>query len=341
MGDLTVRKIVALGVVVLVVVALWTAAWFWAASELRRQVAMLGEADGETAPRLTCGVFEVGGFPFRFDLECRDGVLVDQDRTYGIKGVRASVLIYSPSHAIFSAASPMTLANAFTGSESRIDFASLEGSARLVAADPIRGLAGEGWRIARVSVQADAITWNETIIGDLLQLEADHAEAHLIDMGERHDAEAGTAALAGFAKADGLTVPAFDVTDGNASLEVELTGLPDDLRVLAADPDPIRNWQRRDGEFRLVRFAGDQPAPEEMFEISGEARLGPSGLLAAQVTYRQKRVLDRLEGLMPPLQLAAIKGKPEADGSSGNTLTIVDGRMRLLTLDLLEIGPLF
>ncbi len=335
------RKIVALGVVVLMVVALWSAAWFWAATELHRQVALLGEADGESAPRLTCGAFEVGGFPFRFDLECRDGVLVDQDRTIGIKGVKASVLIYSPTHAIFSAASPLTLANAFTGSESRVDFKSLEGSARLVAADPIRGLAGEGWRIARVSVQADELAWNETIIGDLLQLEVDHAEAHLIDMGELHNAEAGTAALAAFAKADGLTAPAFDITDGNTSLEVELTGLPDDLRLLATDPDPIRNWQRRDGVLRLVRFAGDQPAPAESFDISGEAKLGLSGLVAAQITYKQKRVLDRLEGLVPALQLAAIRGKPEADGSSGNTLTIVDGRMRLLTLDLLDIGPLF
>ncbi|MBK8084041.1 MAG: DUF2125 domain-containing protein [Devosia sp.] len=335
------RKIVALGVVVLVVVALWAGAWFWAAGELHRQVALLGEADGETAPRLTCAPFEVGGFPFRFDLECRDGVLVDQDRTYRIAGVRASVLVYSPSHVIFSAASPLTLANAFTGSESRIDFVGLEGSARLVAADPIRGLTGEGWRIARISVEADGIAWNETIVGDLLQLEAGHVEAHLVDMTELHDRTAGTAALAGFARAEGLTVPAFRIGEGNASLEVELTGLPDDLRVLAADPDPVRNWQRRNGVFRLVRFAGDQPAPEETFEISGEARLGATGLLDAEVTYRQKRVLDRLEAFMAPLQLAAIKGKPEADGSSGNTLTIVEGRMRLLTLDLLEIDPLF
>ena len=341
MGDATLRKILALGLVVLAVVGLWTLGWFWVAGEARQQLALLAAADGETAPKLTCSELAVSGFPFRFDLECRDAVLVDQDRTYGLKGLKASVLVYSPTHVIFSAASPLTMANAFTGSESRVDFTGLEGSARVESADLLKGLGGEGWRIARVSMLADAITWNETVVGELLQLSADHVEAHLLDIPELHDKAAGTAALAGFAEAKGLVVPALRIRAGDTSFEAELSGLPDDLRVLAEDPAPLQNWQRRGGVLKIVRLAGNQPDPDENFELSGSARLGPTGLMTADLTYRQKGVLDRLNGLVPPLQLAAIKGKPEADGSSGNTLSMVDGQLRLLTVTLLDLGPLF
>jgi len=70
------------------------------------------------------------------------------------------------------------------------------------------------------------------------------------------------------------------------------TGLPDDLMILASDPDPIRNWQRRGGQFKLVGFTGTQADPDERFDIAGEASLTErSGLVNAKLTYSGKGCL--------------------------------------------------
>ncbi len=270
------RKFLALGLVVLAVLALWSTGWFFAAGEVKRQMAQLGEADGETAPRLTCGTLNVSGYPFRLDIECADAALLDQDLSLTLAGLKASVLAYSPTHVVFSAQAPLTLANAFTGSQSRVDFTGFEGSARLKTDDMLKGLGGAGWRIARVSAVADSVTWNETVLGDLLQLTARHVEAHLVDMPERHDKTAGSASLAAYAEVKDLAVPALAIAAGNASLEAELSGLPDDLQAFG-DPDFLKAWQQRGGKLRLARLAGSQPQPDESFDITGEASLNAGG----------------------------------------------------------------
>ncbi|WP_417307616.1 DUF2125 domain-containing protein [Devosia sp.] len=330
------RKIIALGVFVLLLCVLWTAGWFWLAGEARTQVAALAQADGETTPQLTCGAINTSGFPFRVDLECSDATVRDADMTYRVDGLRASVLAYRPTHVIYSAHGPVEVADAFTGSTARLEFAGFEGSARVVSRD-----FWQGWRIARISMTADELKWVDTTTGDLDRGDAAHVELHLLDMPEVHDRDAGLAGLALYAQADGLNLPLANVTDGRFSIEGELTGLPDDLSILAADPDPVRNWQRRGGELRNIRIAGNQPAPDEDFEITGTIRLDDAGLADGDLTYRGKGVFDRLAGTVPPLELAAFKGMAQGEGYFGNTLAISGGAVRLLTFTLLELPALF
>lgn len=335
------RKILALGLVVALIVLAWSVAWFWAAGEARQQIAALAGNDAETAPRLTCGSLNVGGFPFRFDVSCADATLQSGDETITIKAVKASVMVYNPTHVLFSAEAPYAMANAFTGSSSRFDFTGLSGSARLITDDFVQGLSGAGWRIGRVSVAADAVTWNDTVLTDILQARADHVEAHLMDVPETHDKAAGTAALAAYVSATGFSAPAFQIADAQTSFEAELSGLPDDIAVALADPDPIHNWQRRGGVFTLARFAGNQPTPDERFDITGKLSLTDAGLLQGEVSYTGKGVLDRLSGVMPPMQIAMFKGKPEADGGYSNSFTIVDGQLKFLTMTMMEFPPLW
>lgn len=334
------RKVIALGLAVLVVVALWSAGWFWGAGEIRRQIGLLAAADGETAPQVTCGTVNVSGFPFRFDIECADLGILDQDRSVSLAGLRATVMVYNPTHVVFSAKGPARFDNALTGSESRLDFTGFEGSARVVTSDLIKGLGGVGWRIGRVSLVAEGVEWNETVVEDLLQAKVGHAELHLMDMPEAHDVEGGTAGLALYASVTDATLPGLAVQNGKASLEAELSQVPDDLMALA-DPSLLTRWVSRSGSFKLVRFAGDQPSPEESFDVSGEARLGPDGLINGNVSYRTKGVLDRFAAMLGPLQLAALKGKPEDDGSFSNTLSIVSGEVKLGGVSLGFIGPAF
>lgn len=340
MGDVTLRKFLWLAIAVVVVVALWTFGWFWAAGELRQQVQLLADGDGEAKPKITCGSFTVTGFPFRLDAECRDGQVIDGDLTVTATALRASLLVYNPTHVIFSAHAPIAYADAFTGSQRRLDFSGLEGSARLTSGDLLKGLSGEGWRIARVSVVADDVAWVDTVASDIVEARAAHIEAHLIDMPEQHDATAGTAGLAAYVNAKTLDLPALQVTGGELSLDAEATKLPDDLRALTS-ADAIRRWQAAGGTLKLVKLAGSQPQPDERFEITGDATLTPAGLVQGQVNYTTKGVLDRLAAFVPPLQLVALKGAPAVDGSFSNALSIDNGVIRLIGVPLLQLPPAF
>eukprot|EP01036_Dinobryon_divergens_P010611 gene10610-14220_t len=75
------NRIRMLGVILLVVVVAYTAAWFWAAGQISGYAKGLETADAVTTPRLKCGSFGVGGFPFGFDLSCTSATVTLADTT--------------------------------------------------------------------------------------------------------------------------------------------------------------------------------------------------------------------------------------------------------------------
>jgi hypothetical protein len=337
------RKFAALFIAIILVVALWTGGWLWAAGEVRNQVELLARNDGETNPKITCGTLNVGGFPFRFDVECVDATLTQLDTTAALSGLRASVMVYNPTHMLLSARAPLSIRDDFSGARSRIDFTAFTASARLTSRDIFEGLTGTGWRIANVSAVADGVTWNDTVLVDeMLRMSADRVEAHLVDLPEGRDREAHTATLGVYASAANLTLPLGNVSGAQSQFEASIDKLPDDLMALTA-PDAIRAWQARGGKVTLVKWEGSQPEPDERFSVSGEVTLDAIGRANGQFTYITKGVLDRLLASyqVPPLQVAAFKGLPNADGTSTNTLGIADGRVTLAGFLIAELLPAF
>jgi hypothetical protein len=316
------RKFALLLVAVLIVAGAWSGGWFYAAGEVRQAVANLGQGDGQTDPKITCGALNVTGFPFRFDIECRDATMVAGDVTTTVAGVRASALVYSPTQAKFSALSPITIVDAFSGAQSRIDFTGAEGSARLVSADFWKGLGGEGWRISRVSLVADGVNWVDTIVGEAPVMSAAHLEAHLLDIPEQHNAAAGTSALAGYAKLTDTAAPSLGIAGGEASLEAELSGLPDDLRAYSG-ADVMQNWQAAGGQLKLVGLKGT--AGEEFVESTGTLGLDSGARVDGQISLRHKGLVERLGTLIPEDWKGLILGGQEADGSYQQTVTIKAG----------------
>lgn len=336
------RKFAVLFIAIILVVGAWTGGWFWAAAEARSQIGNLALNDGETSPRITCGTLNVSGFPFRLDVECIDGTLTQLDTTITLAGLRASVLVYNPTHMLVSAKAPLAIDDAYSGARSRVDFTELQASARLVSRDTLEGFTGAGWRIANISLVADGVTWNDTVVDDMLRMSADRIEAHLVDLPEGRDKAARIAMLGAYATLAGLDLPQLGVTDGQSTFEAKLDKLPDDLLEFTA-PDAIRNWQARGGKLALVKWQGTQAEPDERFEVTGEVTLDAIGRANGQVTYVTRGVLDRLLAgfQVPPLQIAAFKGLPGPDGTSTNTLGIADGRVTLAGFLIAELLPAF
>src|SRR6187431_3122591 len=133
------KRFVWLLLIVLSVAGVWSAGWFFAAGQVQQALAMLEASDGVSGPQLTCAQSSVSGFPFRIDIACEEAVLVLEDTTFAAGGVRVSVQADNPTHVLFSARSPITTDDAFYGQSTRLAFAQFQGSARIVAADLLKG----------------------------------------------------------------------------------------------------------------------------------------------------------------------------------------------------------
>ena len=324
------KRIIILGAVILVVVAGYIGAWFWAASQITGYTRSLETADGVTTPRLLCGSLGVGGFPFGFDLTCNTATITLADTTVTVTGLKGSAQVYNPTHVLVFAQSPITVEDAFTGSKRRLDFASAEGSARL-----------NGWRIGRVSLLVEAPVWNDTVLEDRLIAKADHVELHLVDLPDKHDAAKGLASVGEYAKVDNLNAPGFDITSGQTIFEGEVTNLPDDVRTYG-EPDLLKRWQAAGGQFSLINFKGEDAAPPgDHFEASGNLNLDAQGRVGGQIKLSSKGVVERLGANIPEQFKGLIVGGQAADGSYSQTVNIAAGVIFTGIVPAAVIPPLY
>jgi len=321
------KRIIALGIVVILVFAAWTGAWFWGAGFVTGYVKQLEAADAVTTPRLVCGQLGIGGFPFGFDLTCTNATVTLADTTVTVGGIKASAEVYNPTHVLVFAQSPITLADAFTGSQSRLDFTSIEASARL-----------SGWRIGRVSLLVDKPVWNDTVLEDRLIAKADHVEAHLIDLPDQHDAKAGLAALAEYVQLDNLNAPGIDIAAGKATLTAEVTKLPDDVRTYG-DADLVRRWQAAGGVLNLQSLAADDG--DTHFDAAGTLSLDTAGRVNGRLKLNSHGVVERLGALIPQNLKGLILGGQAADGSYSQTVNIAAGVVFSGLMPAAIIPPLF
>lgn len=329
------NKIVILLLIVVLVAGAWTIGWFYAAGEVRTTIAELGSGDPDRS--VTCEALEVSGYPFRIDVDCTGATLVEGDVTATLAALRASVLVYNPTHAIFSARAPATVADAFTGSRSRLDFASAQASVRLRTENPLAALQGEDIRLERASLAASDVVWTDTVAAEMLLASADQLEMHLLDVPEQHDPEQGLAALAAYATASGLDAPGFAIADAETSLEAELSGVPDQLADLTA-PDLLQRWQQAGGQLRLFGLKG--AAAEDFFEASGTLTLDSAARPEGQIKIDSRGVVERLGELVPPEWQGLVLGSPDDDGSYSQTLTLRGGIVLSGLIPVATLPPL-
>ena len=321
------KRIIALALVVVLVIAAWTGAWFWGAGFVTAQVKSLESADGTSSPKVTCGSFNVGGYPFGFDVTCANATVTYGDLSVTATGIKASAEVYNPTHVLVFAQSPVNVADAFTGSQSRVDFDALEGSARLT-----------GWRIGRVSLIVEKPVWNDTVLDDRLIAKADHLEAHLIDLPELHDAKAGTAGLGEYAQIDNLNAPGLEIQSGKMTFEGDVDKLPDDIRTWGA-ADLVKRWQAAGGMFTLKGLKGEDG--DSHFEATGNASLDAQGRVNGQVKLNSKGVVERLGTTIPEQYKGLIVGAPAADGSYSQTVNIASGIMFVGLVPAGMLPPVF
>lgn len=321
------KKIVGLAIFLAVVVIGYTLAWYWAAGQASAYVKTLETADGVSTPQVVCGEFGIGGFPFGFDVTCNDATVVSGDVTVNVAGFKAAAEVWNPTHVIMFVRSPVNVDDAFTGSRSRLDFASMEASARL-----------SGWRIGRVSAIVEQPVWNDTVLDDRLIAQANRAEFHLVDVPGQYNAEAGIATLAQYAKLDGLSAPGFEIAAGQSVFEGEITNLPDDVRTYG-DADLLKRWQAANGRFVITGFTGSDGTSK--FDATGTLGLDSGGRAEGQLKLNSSGVVERLGEAIPEQYKGLIVGTQAEDGSYSQTLNLAAGVVFSGMVPTGVIPPLF
>lgn len=321
------KRIIILGSVVVAVIVLWSAAWLVLASMIRQNVDALALADGVATPNLACGTLNVGGYPFRFDVDCVNARIVAGDVTVDVPGIRASIRVYAPTHMLASALGPLQLTDNFTGTRNGINWSTFEASVRL-----------DNWRIARASISGKDMVWSDTLFGDAVIAQSPLVELHLFDIPEQHDAEQGVAALAAYGRAQALSWPGLTLTDTNAEIELELSGLPDDVRSWG-DPMLLPSIQQAGGRLNVASIHATDAA--STLDATGELRIDDRALLDGQIAVTSSGVADRIGPMIEEPWRTLVLGTPGPDGLHTNQLNFRAGAVFSGLVPIAAVPPLF
>ena len=321
------KRIIILGGVVVAVIVLWSAAWLALSGVIKQNIATLATADGVTTPNVACETLNVGGFPFRFDVDCEAARIVSGDIVVDVPGIRASVLVYRPFQLRLSALGPLQLSDNFTGTRNAVAWSGLEASVRL-----------DNWRIARASIVGNDLVWSDTLFGNAVIAQSPQIELHLLDIPEQHDPERHLAALALYAPIKSLAWPGLTLTDTNAEIQLELTGLPDDVRNWG-DPALLRNLQQSGGALKVVAVHGTDAA--STLDAQGQLQLDAQGLLDGSIGITSTGVAERIGPLLEEPWRTLVLGTPTADGAHANQLNFRAGGVFSGLVPIAAVPPLF
>jgi hypothetical protein len=321
------KRIIILGSVVVAVVVLWSVAWLVGANLIKQNIEAQALADGTTQPRLTCGQLGIGGFPFRYDVECQIAQVSSGDLVLDVPDVRASLRVYAPTHLLASAAGPMVLTDGFTGTRNSLAWSTLEASVRL-----------SDWRVARASISGKDLVWSDTLMGETIIAQSPLAEIHLFDIPEQHDPERRLAALAGYALVDQLSYPAMTLSQGKAEIQLELSGLPDDVRNWG-DPHLLPLIQQAGGALKIVSIHGTDA--DSVLDAEGQLSLDPQGMVDGTINIKSVGVAERIGPMLAEPWRTLVFGTPAADGSFSNQLNFRGGGVFSGLVPIANVPPLF
>lgn len=304
--------------------ATYSAAWFYGALLIKTNAAEILSGTVSPEGEASCADLGVSGFPFRFDITCTALTLVEADVTVKIPELKATVLVYRPTHLLWFAEGPATYEDAFSGTRREVAWDSMRGSAR-----------SNGWALARVSVEANQVTLSDTLVGTTELGRIASLQAHALDSPEKHDASTGLSEIAIFVGAEGGDLQELTIADGWLRLEAEVPGVPDDFRQWSL-PVLVQNWQV--DPVRLVGLRAEDS--QSAVDITGSIGTTADANLTGDFDLTTTNVYEPLSAFIAPVLLDAYLGQRNDDGTYYRSYSIRDGVLFAGNLPVMQLAPL-
>ena len=277
-------KIWALAAGILLVIGLYTAGWFYAASMLKEKtLALLGDQQrhGVTA---ICQDAEYRGYPFRIGLFCSK-VSID-DKTNGVAAtfgaLRSAAQIYQPSHIVWELDGPAETRTG-TGIAASSQWESLQSSL-------ITTLGGVDRSSTVIKGLMTGIVSTQT--AQAFDVKVGHTEAHLRQNGNDLDAAITLQDTDVTAKGSPQIVPRFTAVG-----DVTLAG----KAALLAGQDPGRGIYGTKGEMRRL---GIDLGNGQALSISGPFSVGDDGRISGKLRVEVDKLSawrDQIKASAPQL----------------------------------------
>lgn len=314
------RRILWLGVFVVVLFGGYSAGWFYLADRLLTKANATIADTNRDGVTVECENSVVRGFPFRLGVYCDRVAYGNAAEAVGLTAgnLRTAGQIYDPMRFIAELDGPATLATPNNGSL-RIDWQKLRASVRWARPLP-----------ERVSVEGGNVAASTETGSPLAMVDA--FEAHLRPNGRDLDLATSFEGLTvDAALADGRTLPAlsgqYDLTINDG---VDLRGFqPEDLR----------------GRSGVIRDASLNVGPNGGFTVNGTFSIGEDGLVDAdlKVTVRDPKELSATLAEAFPEKRRDIRNVSSALSFMGNDptlpLVIERGEAKLAFFKLGRVPP--
>ncbi len=320
------NRFIVLIVVVVTVVAGWSAAWFFGAGEIRRQITTQLMTSQNSPERLSCEQLGVTGFPFRYDISCTDARIVSGDITIAVPLIRATVLVYRPTHALIFATGPATYRDAFSGSSRQLRWQKLAASAR-----------SNGWALARISLEADNLELIDTLVGEKPVASASRVELHILDNPDEYDPESKLAQLNIYSRIDMGEVPEFDIQNANITLEGVVESLPDDIRLFSVRTI-AQNWYSSGDGVQIISIKGNDD--QSAFEFNGRLSATEQARLTGDFGLQSENIADRLSNFVDPVALQIMFGFRDESGSYNQSFSVRHGVVLAGNVPISTLPPL-
>jgi len=331
------RYILLFGVIVLVIAG-WTAAWAYGRSVLADQLDRQIAGMAERGLQISCADRTIAGFPFRYEVGCRDMRSLDRAGSEAsLGGLNAVALVYKPWHVIFEAKSPASMEIPLTGVSGDVSWDVARASMTFA-----NGSLGE---LDAVVARPEAAVENAFSAG---LFSADKAEVHLREVPD----QAG--ALEGFVSVNALKLKSFPELQETVDLrgQVQVTG----GEALLAGADLVSLVRMNDDELPVKLVLLEAGLGESRVGASGDLLVNGDGTLSGTLDVtlgNANALLQSLKPLFPPenqtfaLMENVVKGlepaATEIDGVPSIKLPVVidRGTVRAGFLPLGRIPPLF
>lgn len=328
---------------VVLVAVVWSGVWVYASNRAQREIAAWMEREAKLGRVWNCAERKLEGFPFRFELLCREPSLEIQGADpirVTAANVHAVAQLWNPNHIVAEFAAPARVEDVNARRVYDATWTLLQMS----------GIGDMSGKPQRLSLSGNEVRITTAGSAESL-LEARHLEFHVRRNPTATGGRDGVDYAAGVsaARSSGLALLG-DIGPVDASLQGTITEA-DDLRPMHVT-DRVKAWALSGGVAKLEHLS--LTAAKAAFTASGQVAVDPQGLLNGTVQLGFSGIEDLLRRLSQSgaisREFAAIAGAMAMSGSRGEvagrkgitfSLALKQGVLQLGQFPVGRVPPLF